>query len=436
MDLRRPALASLLTLSLALAVAPPAAALNGHFVHGVGARNAAMGGAGVALGGDPLTALAWNPALMTTLEDYEVQMSFELIKGSPEVSSEVTTPFGVIQGTTEDDTSLLPIPAVGITHHAQGSPVAWGIGSIALAGFSTDYPQDPSNPVLAPPPAGFGRVSSEYQYLRIPLAVAYQVSPSLSVGGALTLGYARLSATPAAFAAPDCTGPTSCFFPAANSEGAYGWGVQLGIHYRPSPTWSFGASYISEQRFEDFTYNSEVANPALPTFGTARRFSFNVDVPAQAIVGLAWEPTSSFSLALDGKWVGYDGVDGLGTFGFNPDGSIRGFGWDDILVGALGVEWRPSASWSLRAGYNYAESPIVPERTVFSVPAPATFQDHVTLGLAARVNQALTVEATYYHGFENEVSGQIQSPAGPIPGTRVTQRNSADALVTTLSLTF
>ena len=436
MTARRPALAVCL-LAAALALAPaPAPALNGHFVHGVGARNSSLGGAGVALPTDALSALALNPALLVSLDGYEIQSSLELLAGSPEIESTVATPFGPFTGTTEDDTGLLPLPAFGWSHHREGARLAYGMGTLALAGFSTDYPQDPGNPILAPAPQGFGRINSEYQYLRIPIAVGYRVNDRLAVGGALTLGYARLGATPAAFAAPDCSSPADCVFPAANQEGAYGWGVQVGLHYQATPAWAFGASYISEQSFEDFEFHSEVANPNLPTFRTARRFELALDVPAQAIVGVAWRPSERLAVALDGKWIGYDGVEGLGTFGFNPDGSIRGFGWDDVLVAALGVEYRPGDRWAFRAGYNLAESPIVPARAALSAPAPATFEDHLTLGLGARVTESLVLDLGYYRGFENDVSGPLVTPAGPVPGTQVTQRNSSDSILSTFSFSF
>lgn len=420
----------------ALLLPVPARALNGHFVHGVGAQNTSMGGAGVGLPTDALSALAWNPALLIELDGHQVQSGLELIAGSPEVESTVQTPFGPVSGTTEDDTGLLPLPAFGWSHHADGSRLAFGMGTLALAGFATDYPQGPGNPVLAPQPQGFGRVNSEYQYLRIPLAVAWQASDRLALGAALTVGYARLGATAAAFAAPDCSSPTDCWYPAANQKGAYGWGFQLGAFYELTQSLSLGASYSSEQRFEDFEFNSAVANPNLPTFGTGRSFAFSVDVPAQAAVGIGWRPTDRLSIALDGKWIGYDGVDGLGTFGFNPDGSIRGFGWDDVYVGALGIEYAPSARLRLRAGYNHSDSPIVPERAMLSTPAPATFEDMASLGLGFRLTEGLDIDLGYYHGFENEVSGPLLSPAGPVPGTTVTQRNSSDSVLTTLSFSF
>lgn len=427
----------LLLPAVILAATPPAAALNGHFVHGSGARNTAMGGAGAALpSADPLVALTWNPALLTAIDGDEVQVSMELIKGSPEISSTVQTPFGPLSGTTEDDTGVLPIPATAWARHEPGSRWGVGFGAISMAGFFTDYPQDSSNPILAPQPQGFGRVNSEYQYLKIPLGFAYQVTPELSLGAALTLGYSRLSAAPAAFAAPDCTGPTTCFFPVANQEGAWGGGVQVGLHWRPAAAWSFAAAYSTEQSFEDFEFNSAVSNPGLPTFGTDRSFEFSVDVPEIATVAAAWSPSPDLDLALDVRWFGYDGVDGLGTAGFNRDGSIRGFGWDDIVVVAVGGEWRTGPRWALRAGYNLAESPIDEDLVTLSSPAPATFEDHVNLGVGYTVGSRLRLDLTYWHGFENDVTGPLLGAGGPIPGTEVSQSNEADAVSTTLSFTF
>jgi long-chain fatty acid transport protein len=136
------------------------------------------------------------------------------------------------------------------------------------------------------------------------------------------------------------------------------------------------------------------------------------------------------------RWIGYDGVDGLGTAGFNPDGSSRGFGWDDITVIALGGEWRVGPHWALRAGYNQAESPIDEALVVATTPAPATFEDHATFGVGYRPGTRLSLDLTYYRAFQNEVSGPLLGPAGPVPGTTVTQSNESESVVTTLSFSF
>lgn len=424
MSVRKP----LLLFVACLAAALPAAGLNGHFLHGAGATSSALGGAGTGLPTDVLNALNNNPALLCAVEGTEAELGVELIYGAPEVDSSA----GPFSGSTEDDTGLQPIPAFGLGRHTPGKKVAFGMGAIGLAGFTTDYPQDPTNPVLAPQPFGFGRVSSEYSYLKVPFTIAYQATPKLALGASLVFGYAQLSANAAPFAAPDC-GPNGCFYPVADKKGAYGQGLQVGLFYQATPEWSVGAAYSSEVSFEDFEYNSAHANPALPNFGTVRSFDFNVDSPAIASVGLGWRPDPDWSIGLDVRWIGYDGVDGLGTFGFNPDGSIQGFGWDDITVYALGVEYRPSPKLALRAGYNKSESPIVSARALASLPAPAVFEQLVSVGAGIDLGGGLALDLGYYHDFEGEVSGPLFGPAGPIPGTSITQRNSADSVVLTFA---
>lgn len=409
-----------------LAAALPAAGLNGHFLHGAGATSSALGGVGTGLPTDALNALNTNPALLCALSGTDVEVGVELIYGAPEVDSTA----GPFSGTTEDDTGLQPIPAFGWGRHDAGKKIAFGMGAIGLAGFTTDYPQDSRNPVLAPQPVGFGRVSSEYSYLKVPFSLAYQATPKLAIGASLVFGYAQLSANAAPFAAPDCA-RNGCFYPVADKKGAFGQGFQVGVFYQATPEWSLGAAYSSEVSFEDFEYNSAHANPSLPNFGTARKFDFNVDSPAIASVGLGWRPNSKLSVGLDARWIGYDGVAGLGTFGFNPDGSIQGFGWDDIMVYAVGLEYRPSSKLALRAGYNKSESPIVSSRALASLPAPAVFEQLVSVGASVDLGAGMRLDLGYYHDFEGEVSGPLLGPTGPIPGTSVTHRNSADSVVLT-----
>lgn len=423
----------LLLLPLALLAIESPAVANGHFVHGVGARNSGMGGAGAALPNpDVLTALAWNPALLAALEGDQVQLAMELVEASPELSSTV----GPFSGTTEGGDGTLPVPAAGWARHRGGSRWAVGFGTLELAHFAARFPQGPGNPILAPQPQGFGRIHSDYEYYRTSLAAAYQATPTLSVGAALNLGYARFSVSPATFAAPDCSGPVTCFFPVADRGEAWGTGAQVGLHWQPVASWSFALAYATEQAFEDFELDSEVANPNLPTFGTARELELALDVPAVATAALAWAPSESVDLALDVRWIGFDGVDGLGTAGTRRDGSSAGFGWDDVVVVALGGEWRPSNRWALRAGYNLGESPVDEESAFASVAAPAVVEEIATLGVGYRVDERLAIDVTYWHGFENEVSTPFRGTFGPIPGTEVAVSNQADGLSASLGFRF
>ncbi|HET9210234.1 MAG TPA: hypothetical protein VFR03_07540, partial [Thermoanaerobaculia bacterium] len=112
---------------LALLAAPAAFAGNGHTLHGVGAVNSSMGGAGVALPIDTLGGLLLNPALATEQDGSRFAFSAEYNTATNAVSSSVATPFGTFSGKTEEAGDAALIPAFGWVHHTRGSNFAYGI---------------------------------------------------------------------------------------------------------------------------------------------------------------------------------------------------------------------------------------------------------------------------------------------------------------------
>lgn len=418
---------------LGLPGSSPVWAGNGHFLHGVGAVNSSMGGAGTGLPTDVLAALYRNPALLTQLEGHNMAFSIELVTSEPRVSSTVPTPFGPFTGTTEDDGGLAPVPAFGWSRRLEDRPLAIGMGFLGLAGFATDYPQDNGNPVLLPQPLGFGNVFAEYSLLQIPFAVAWQATPKLSLGASLNTGWATLEASPFGATSPDCSSPTDCFFPRLGKDGALGFGLQVGLYYEVSEAWSLGFSYSTPQSFQEFSWNTTVANPALPTFGTGRKVNFTVDVPQITSVGVGFRPSERWSVALDGRWVGYSDTEGFKS-GFDPmTGLPRGLGWDDIFVYGLGVERSFDNGVAVRFGYNRSEAAVTESSAFLNVQSPAIFEDHYTVGLGVPLYDKLDLDLGYYHVPNNSVAGPFQTPFGPVPGTQVVNEISVDSAVVTFS---
>ena len=422
--LTAPASLALLAMLGAMLGAMPAAAGNGHFLHGVGAVNDAMGGAGVALPNDTLGALNLNPALLTELDGSGFEFSAEYAKAGNAVTSQV----GPFSGRTQEAGRTPLIPAFGFTRHPPGSPFAYGVGFLGLAGFGVDYPQDPHNPILSPQPQGFGRVYANYQFLKVPVVAALRLSPEWSVGVAFVTGRSALTADPAGFAAPDC-GPNGCFYPRVNTDSAFGYGGQIGVHYRPSHVWAFGASYTTEQRFQTFEWNSAHANPALPSFGTARRISFRLDNPATAVAGIGFTPTPALKFALDGKWIDYANTTGFSGFGIAPDGHALGLGWRSITVFDVGGQLQATPWLTLRLGYNHAENAIPDKSAFFNVASPAIWTNHVAAGVGVRVDSALTLNLAYYYALKARITG----PLYPVPGGVVSDEQSLRSLIATFS---
>ncbi len=411
-----------------------AVAGNGHFLHGVGAVNSSLGGAGVALAPDALGALNLNPALLTSFDGDRLEFGMEALKQSLSVSSRV----GPFSGTTEDDTGLATLPAFGWVHHREESRFAYGFGFLALAGFQTDYPQDNTNPVLAPQPMGFGRTLADYSFAKIPIVLAYQATPKLSLGFSLNIDQAGLDSSPFAGATPDCNAPTSCFYPSATpKDTVMGFGAQIGLVYEISPKLTFGISYTSPQEFETFEWNSTASNPNLPNFGQGRTLRFDLDSPQRLTLGLGVQPNDRLSVALDLKWINYSDTDGFSGGRLDPaTGAIDGLGWEDIVVIAAGMQYRLASGADLRVGVNISES-AVPERLAFfNIQAPAIQENHLTLGAGFPLSSQLTLNVGYYHVFSAQVEGAFQSPMGPVPGTEVASEISIDSALVALAFQF
>jgi long-chain fatty acid transport protein len=411
-----------LLLCLTVLLSAPAWGLDGHLLHGIGAVNSSMGGAGAALPEDALGALNANPALLTRLDGHRFEFSSELLRATNTLSSSA----GPFSGTTKDSSALAVLPAFGFTYHPTGSSVAFGMGFLGLAGFGVDYREDPNNPLLAPQPFGAGRVFSSYQLLRIPLTAAVQLAPNFSLGFSLNAERATLEVQPAGFAAPDCSAGGVCFLPEVHSDSRFGFGATVGALWEINPAWNLGGSYTTKTKFQSFQWNATHTNPNLPNFGTAREIKFEVDTPAIAVVGLGFKPAPGLSIALDGKWVQYASAAGFGT-------GAGALGWENIKVIAIGAEWKAAPGLTLRAGYNHSDNPIPDKLSFNSIIAPAIFQNHACIGLGSRVYGNLDANLALYHVFKVEGSGPFLSPSGPVPGTKVTNKQEVNSAVLTFS---
>jgi len=422
----------LVPLLAAILLATPAVwAGDGHTLHGVGAVNSSMGGAGVALPIDTIGGLLLNPALAVGQDGSHFAFSAEYNEAKNAVESTVTvpTPGGPlkISGRTDEAGDRALIPAFGFVHHTRGSNFAYGIGFLGLAGFGADYPQNAANPIQAPQPNGFGRIYSNYQLLKVPTVLAWQINDSFSFGLSLNAAYATLTANPAGFATPDCSSPTGpCFFPSVNADSSWGYGAGVGIRYKFSPTLALGASYNTKTKFQEFTWNTVVANPQLATFGTGRKVRLQLDMPAVAIVGLGWTPSDRLAVALDEKFIDYEK-----TAGFSD---VLGF--KNIKVAELGLQYKVTDGFAVRAGYNKSQNPIPDNRAFFTVETPAIFKTHYTGGIGYKVSDILTLDAAYYHVQENKITGPIFGPTGPIPGATVTTRMAMDSAVVTFNFSL
>jgi long-chain fatty acid transport protein len=411
--------------ALLVGVSASARATDGHFLHGVGAINSAMGGVGVAAPSGLLGAFYVNPAGLAALHGTRVELGFEMFKPDRTISSSA----GAVRGSTTSSSEFVPIPAFGWSHSLRNDRVVVGVGGLGIGGFGVDYHIDAANPILAPRPYGFGEVYSSFQLMKIAPALAMTVTPKLRVGAALNMDWASLAVDPMPIAAPAVDpGPDgqpntaddrAYYSRASDADGSFGIGFQAGVQYNVTPMLVVGASYTSPQLFQKFQFGAIYENPNLSSFNSARTIRFAMDMPAVYGVGVAAVDSDWLSLGLDAKYITYAQTRGFDKSGFAADGSVRGFGWDNIWTVAAGLEVRPTERLATRLGYNYSGNPIPDALSMFNAPAPAVVQHHATFGLGYVMPNGLGVDVAYYRAFQNSITGPFQTPAGAMPGTQI-----------------
>lgn len=416
---------SLVLAGLLLLPGSAAFATDGHFLHGVGAINSAMGGVGVAAPSSILGAFYVNPAGLAAFHGTAIELGFELFKPDRTLSSSA----GPFSGSTRSTSQFVPVPAFGWSREVVNDKVVVGVAGLGIGGFGVDYPVDPRNPIVAPRPFGFGTIYSNFSLMKIIPAVGWQATHRLRLGAALNVDWASLAvdpmptAAPAVDPGPDGTPGTAddrAFYSrATDASGAFGLGAQLGMQYDMGQGVSLGLAYTSVQRFHRFEYHAVYENPNLPSYNTPRDIRFAMDVPAVYAGGLAWSPRPCLTLGVDGKYITYESTRGFSEAGFGPDGAVKGFGWKNIWSVASGAQLRATSKFALRAGYNYSGNPIPSELSMFNTPAPAVVQHHLTVG-AGYVFDGFGVDIGYYHAFRNSVTGPFQTMGGAAPGTSVT----------------
>lgn len=421
---------------VALAVTPGvASATDGHFLHGVGAINSAMAGIGVASPTSLLGAFYVNPAGLLAFKGTATELGFEMFKPERSIESKA----GPASGSTASTSAFVPIPAFGWSRELRKDELTIGVAGLGIGGFGVDYHTDASNPVLAPRPFGFGAIYSNFSLMKIIPALAYRPTDNLRVGVALNVDWASLAVDPMPIAAPAVDpGPDGIwqtaddrayYSRATDAAGAFGVGAQLGLQLAVTPQLSLGAAYTTPQVFQAFKFDAVYENPNLPSYNTPRSIAFNMDVPAVYAAGLSFAPSSTFNVGVDTKYLTYHNTRGFKDQGFAPDGSVKGFGWQNIWTVSGGLQFRPVSQVALRAGYNYSGNPIPNSLSMFNAAAPAVVQHHATFGAGYMFTNGFGVDVAYYHAFTHSITGPFQSPAGAMPGTSVKSSLSENSML-------
>ncbi len=425
----------LLLLSCLLSL-PTAAWAQGHMLHGIGPVNSSMGGAGIALAGESLGSLTYNPASMADMKGNQVSFATEFFKDGLRIAEQA----GGQSATTNPTLQVGVIPAFGWSSRKPGAKVAIGFGLIGVAGFRTDYFVDMNNILLVPQPDGFGRIYTDYTLTKIPVAFAVQATPKLAIGASFNLYRGTLAIQPLPVVTPDLGPSGGTYLPGANNVVArFGVGGQVGFLYQASEMVSVAASYQTYQKFQQYQWNSTVSNPELSTYGQHRTLTFAFDGPASLGFGVGLRPSARTAIAIDGQYTKYDNVEGLG----GPGGvdvvnhRLVGIGWRNIWTFKTGVQHQATDKLTVRAGYNYSQTPIRAEIVETSMGTPATFQNHICGGFSLQMFPFLSADTGVYYVPRQHVKGPLLSlQTGTVPNSQLDMSNSITSVQIGLNFRF
>jgi len=406
----------------AIGIAAPGVAMatNGYFAHGYGMTAKGMAGASTAMSKDTFGG-ANNPASMAFVGD-RLDIGVDWFR--PIRSAERTGSLDGTNGSVTSDSNDFAVPEFGYNKMLNAS-TSLGVTVYGNGGMNTDYKGgqltmtgatcqnfNPAGAAGAPYNmlCGTGKLGIDLIQLIIAPTAAYKLNEKNSIGVSPLIGYQRFKA--------DGLQAFSGYSTDANNltnkgyDSATGFGVRVGYMGKINDMVTVGAAYASKIKMGNFDkYKGLFAEQG------------GFDMPENWNVGVAIKAIPKTTVALDYQRINYSGVNSVG----NPsttacDGvmtpacmggiantlggsSGRGFGYGDVDVFKLGVEYAYSDNLTLRGGYSHTNNPISSRDVTFNIIAPAVIQDHYTVGFTYGLDKSSEITMAYMHAQENSVSG-------------------------------
>lgn len=345
-------------------------ATDGYFSLGYGPLSKGVAGAGIAWYRNSL--INGNPAGVVFLGK-QYQFGIGLFNPNREYTvvgnpSGMPGTFGLTPGNVESDSKLFFMPNLGASWMLNEKS-SFSATIFANGGMNTDYPTQTFYD------ASSGSTGIDMGQLFVGLTYSRKIVEKHSIGVTVLGVYQYFEAKGVASFAGMSSDPTK--LSGNGKDNGFGFGVKFGYMGQIFKGLTLGASYqpkINMSEFDDYA----------GLFAEQGDF----DIPSNWTVGLAYDFNSKWVVMADYKRINYSDVASVSnpmdpaTFATDPLGSDHGagFGWDDINVYKVGVEYSGIQGWVLRGGYSHCDQPIPNTEVMLNILAPGVVQDHITLG--------------------------------------------------------
>ena len=379
-------------------------ATDGYFPHGFGMKSKGMGGAAVAVTDNAFAGIN-NPAASAWAGN-RAELGVDLFMPKRDASRKAPGMQGMLEGDIQSDGSVFAVPEFAYNSKIDDR-MAWGVAVYGNGGMNTEYAggsvtcADSNNQPMQGMNllCGQGKLGVDLMQLIVAPTLAYKFNDAHSLGVSPLLVMQQFKATGLQAFAGNSAAPSKLTNNGADRS--TGLGVRLGYLGQLSDAVKVGATYspkIKMGKFEDYA----------GLFAGAGSF----DIPENYALGANLQLTPALSLAADYSRIKYSGVPAIGNpmsnlMSGNAMGSANGpgFGWSDVSVVKVGVQWQINASTVLRVGYNHSTNPVKPENITFNILAPGVITKHYTLGGTYALSKASELTWAYMYAPTNTVSG-------------------------------
>lgn len=328
----------------------------------------AMAGAGVV--GDDLSAVHYNPAGMTLLSGTRMQATGTWVAVNLDYESHdgSVTENGRLKGQT--------IPAGFLTHQINDSLWA-GLGLTVPYGMGTEFDENWD---------GKDR-GTESMILTFDINpnLAWKVNEKLSVGGGISLQYAKAELGMG-------MGPMQ-----ANVKGdSWAWGWNVGLMFQPVETVRLGLAYRSH-----IAHNAEGHTDVKGPPNLTSDMKVRIKTPDTVTLSATWEATDALRLSGTARWSKWSNFRTLDVqnLDFNPP-TLDAYAnvpvennWDDTWFFSVGADYKLNGQWTVRGGVAYDQGPVenqyrmavIPDtdRVWFSGGASYKYTDNLTFDFGA-----------------------------------------------------
>ena len=422
---------SFLAAAIAAAIAPLwAHATDGYFSHGYGMKAKGRGGASTAMATDSFGG-AVNPATMIFAGE-RIDLGIDWFRPDRSARREGSAGgTGFLDGSAEgNESENFFIPEFGYNKLLDPN-LSLGITVYGNGGMNTDYPtgqldqgvcqMGPPSGVRANLLCGSGNLGVDLSQLIFAPTLAYKFAPNHSVGVSPLIAYQRFKAyglQPFAAISSDPANLTNRGY-----DDSWGAGVRVGYFAQLTPAFAVGAAYSTKIDMQEFDkYRGLFAEQG------------DFDIPENYNLGVAFNATPALTIALDYQRINYNkvasvgnpsNVPGTGSAALGASSSSIGFGWQNVDVIKLGVEYQWDSRLLLRAGYNHSDNPVTSRDVTFNILAPGIVEDHLTLGFTYALQGGSEITMAYMHAFENSISGPANNPNFPAGGTETLEMSES-----------